>query len=393
MKSLVLYPYPLEYDGQSLQGHYLMRGLRENGMEVLPCGRGDEASKKLAYEKFKPDVVFGIGFWGDTPDLVVEPLKSGFTPVPWSNANGWVANYHEILNSLPLILATSRWVKSTYVRDGIRPEIIQVAHIGYDPNIFYPRPNYDSAIREMRASLGVKEDELMILTAGGDVTSKGAQEILKALAKINDKVPSWKYVCKVWPSRSAREHGKCEKKLIEELGLDESKIIYINKTGNSNYMANLLGACDIYAAPSRLEGFGMIQLEAMACGKPVVSINVGGPADTILHGETGFLAEVASEVKLTDKWVSRKMGFEKRQQIKFPEPKTFEYHADVDHLAEYLCRLMNDSFLREKMGNAAAKHALNNFHYRITARHIADLVQEYVLKPKMITVKAKTKSN
>ena len=72
----------------------------------------------------------------------------------------------------------------------------------------------------------------------------------------------------------------------------------------------MLNACDIYAAPSRIEGFGMIQVEAMACGKPVVSINVGGPAETIIHNKTGFLAGVAEEVKLTEEWVYPHMGFE-----------------------------------------------------------------------------------
>ena len=44
----------------------------------------------------------------------------------------------------------------------------------------------------------------------------------------------------------------------------------------------------------------MIQVEAMACGKPVISINKGGPAETIIHGKTGFLAGVAEEVKLNE---------------------------------------------------------------------------------------------
>ncbi|MBU0760339.1 MAG: glycosyltransferase family 4 protein [Nanoarchaeota archaeon] len=381
MKSLVLYPYPVEYDGQSLQGHYLMRGLRELGMDSLPCGRGDADSKKLAYENFKPDVVFGIGYWGDTPDLVFHPKKYGLIPVPWFNADGWVANYQKELNELPLILATSNWVKSTYIRDGVKPDNIQVAPIGYDPSVFYPRWKYDSAVRDLRASLGVGENELMILTIGGDVTSKGAQEILKALGKIKDKIPKWKYVCKTWPSVSTRGWRKMEDELIEKFGFQDN-VKYIAGAMHSERIATLLNACDIYAAPSRLEGFGMIQLEAQACGKPVVSINVGGPADTIVHGKTGFLAEVGYENKLSSNWVTKIMGFERAHKIKFPEPKTFDYQADIDQLADALFKLMTDFELREKMGKAAAKHALENFNYRVTARHISNLVKEYVLKEK-----------
>jgi alpha-maltose-1-phosphate synthase len=382
VRSLVLYPYPVEYDGQSLQGHYLMRGLNELGEPSVPCTRADDDSKVMAYKEFKPDVVFGIGYWGDVPDLVLHPKKYGFIPVLWANADGWVANFQKELNELPLILATSNWVKSTYIRDGVKPDNIHVAPIGFDPAIFHPRQKYDSAVKAMRHSLGVGDDELMILTVGGDVTSKGAQEILQALGKIKDKVPKWKYICKTWPSNSTRVWRKFEDKIIEENGFQEN-VKYIHGAFPSEKMATLINACDIYAAPSRLEGFGMIQLEAQACAKPVVSINVGGPADTIEHKRTGFLADVAYENKLSSNWATKRMGFEKNHKVHFPEPKTFDYLANVDQLAEGLFALMTDYKLREKMGRAAAKHALEKFNYRVTSRHINNLVKEHVLKEKI----------
>jgi len=385
MKSLVLYPYPLEYDGQSLQGHYLVKGLNEIGFETLPCGREDSDSKKLAYEKFKPDVVFGVGYWGDTPDLILHPQENGFTPVPWVNADGFVANYHKELNNLPLILATSNWVKATYIRDGVKGENIKVAHIGFDPTIFYPRKSYDSSVRDVRASFGIEEDELMLLTIGGDVTSKGAQEIFKALNKIKNKIPKWKYVCKIWPSVSTRIWSKVEGKLIEEFGFQEN-IVYTKGDLPPEKMATLLNACDIYCAPSRLEGYGMIQVEAQACGKPVISINVGGPKDTIVQGKTGFLAEVGYEKKFTSKWVTKAMGFERRHKIKFPEPKTLDYEADIDQLAEYLEQLMTNKRLRTEMGGNAIKHAHENLNYRKTAMNIVNLTKQYVLDRQKIRV-------
>jgi alpha-maltose-1-phosphate synthase len=379
MRSLVMYPYPVEFDGQSLQGHYLMKGLKELGMDAMPCSRGDEVSKKLAYENFKPDVAFGVGFWGDTPDLIRHPLKHGITPVPWVNADGWVANYHEDLNKLPLILATSKWVKATYVRDGVRPDNIKVAHIGIDTSVFYPKEKYDSGVRDIRHSLGIEDDELMLLTVGGDVTSKGAQEILNALGKIKDKLPKWKYVCKIWPSVSTRVWGKMERALIEKYGF-ENNVVYTQGEFHQEKMALLLNACDIYCAPSRLEGFGMLQVEAQACGKPVISINVGGPADTIAHGKTGFLADVAYEKKLSSEWVYKRQGFEKRHKIKFPEPKTFDYLANEDQLSEYLELLMTDGRFRIKMGILAEEHAKKNFNYITTSNNIANLVKKHVLK-------------
>ena len=61
MKILVLYPYPLEPDGQSLQGHYLVKGLNELGIEAMSCDREDNLQKLYAYKSFQPDFVIGIG--------------------------------------------------------------------------------------------------------------------------------------------------------------------------------------------------------------------------------------------------------------------------------------------------------------------------------------------
>ena len=379
MKVLVLYPHPVEPDGVSLQGHYLIKGLRELGVEVMPCDRGNTLEKIHAYKSFNPDVVIGIGFWGDIPEIVHSPMNHGLKVVPWFNADGWVANYHNILNSLPLLAATSNWVKQTYKRDGVKGDNIHVCHIGYDPEIFYPK-NSEEDRKRLRQMLGIQDDEIMIFTAGGDVTSKGAQEMFKALAKIGNKFPNWKYVLKTYESPSAESYGPQEEQLIEELGLDKDRIIYLQGKYSPEFIASLMNACDIYAAPSRLEGFGMFQVEAMACGRPVVSINVGGPKDTIINGETGFLVDIETEVKLPSEWAYDWMGFEDKHKIVFDKPKTFAYRANTDQLAQYTLKLMTDKTLREQMGKRAAEHALKTFNYKITAQRMLDLINQHVLK-------------
>lgn len=379
MKVLILYPYPVEGDGQSLQGHYLAKGLKELGVEVMSCNRSDDLQKLWAYKSFKPDFVIGIGFWGNIPELVSSPLNHKLKAVPWFNADGWVANYHGLLDSLPLLVATSNWVKKTYIRDGVKGDNIHVCPIGFDPETFYPIEKTDPKVIELRTMLGIEPHEKMIFTAGGDVTSKGAQEMFKALAKVDKEFGDWKYVLKVNESFSAEDHGIEEDKLIEELGLNRDKIIYLSGEYSPEFMATLLNACDIYAGPSRLEGFGMIQVEAMACGKPVISINVGGPKDTIIHGKTGFLVDIESEIKLEKEKAYTWMGFEEDHLIKFKEPKTFAYRANIDQLAESTLKLLRDDFLRETMGKEAAKHALENFHYKITARRMLDLIEKYAL--------------
>jgi len=293
MKSVVLYAHPPEPDGLSLQGNYLWRGLLENKYQSWPCNPEGGLQKEFWYKNFKPDVAYGIGYWGNVPLLVHDPLKFGITPVPWFNADGWVANYHEDLEKLPLMFTTSEWVRQTYKRDGVNIKNIVPMHIGIDTNN-YRQINDDKAKKKIKELLGVKPNEKMILTVGGDVTSKGAQEMFKALAKVNEEFKDWKYVCKSWSSECSHEWHDEESKLVEELGIKD-KVIFIEGSFSTEFIPYLLNAADIYAAPSRLEGFGMIQVEAMACGVPVLATPVGIVPDLLKNGLVGEIIDWDAE--------------------------------------------------------------------------------------------------
>lgn len=374
MRCLVLYAYPPEPDGQSLQGEMLYKGILANKGEAIPCHFKDTPKKEFYFKNFKPDVAFGIGFWGNVPDVIREPLKHGIRPVPWFNSDGWVANYQEEFNNLELMFTTSEWVRQVYKRDGVDISKIVPMPIGIDTDFFRPTNNqkYKDAIR---AAFGIGKNEKMILTVGGDVTSKGAQEMFKALAEVDKEFKDWKYVCKTWPSDCAKEWRKMEVELIESLGIKE-KVIFIEDKFSQEFMLHLLNSADIYAAPSRLEGYGMIQVEAMACGKPVISINKMGPAETIINNKTGFLARVAEEVILTQEWVYPHMGFPSEEIIKFKEPKVFGYRANTDDLKKFILKLLSEDELSKKMGKEARKHVVDNLDYRITSKKMLDTTKE-----------------
>ena len=374
MKSIVFYSYPPEPDGQSLQGDSLYRGILKSGNEAIPCHFRNSIQKTFYLKYLKPDVAFGVGFWGNVPEIIKEPLRYGIKPVPWFNADGWVANYHDEFEKLELMFTTSEWVRQVYKRDGVDISKIIPMHIGIDTNMFIPtnNPEHNKFVRDM---LGIKDNEKMILTIGGDVTSKGAQEMMKALAEIDKEFKDWKYVCKSWPSECAEEWREHESNLAESLGIRD-KIIFADDQFSQEFVVYLLNAADIYAAPSRLEGFGMVQVEAMSCGKPVISINKMGPAETIIHNKTGFLAKVSEEIKLNSEWVYPSMGFEKKEVVQFKEPKTFAYRADINDLKEYTLKLLTDEKLREQMGQQAREHAVKNFDYKYIAEKIVGITKE-----------------
>lgn len=375
MKVLVLYDYPPTPGGLATQGDLLYTGLLNMGVDAHAAHFAAAQEKEWYYRWFEPDVVVGVGYWGHTPDLILHPQRYGVQPVPWLVADGYIANYQEVLNALPLILVTSHWVKEMYVRDGIAADHIEVLPVGCDIDAFRPYDKHDQKITAIRDALGIPPAQLMILTVGGDATSKGAQEVMQALAIIDTKAPDWKYVCKVWPQPRTKLQNLADLELASQLGI-EKNVTYATSTISRNFMPYLMNACDIYAAPSRLEGFGMPQVEAGACGKPVIGIKAMGMLDTLVHGETAFLAGVAQQIVVTDVMLRDEAGLEDPRKVIFQTPRTVDYRASVHDIANYLMDLMTDPALRERMGKAARERVVEHFDYRVVARRFVQIIQE-----------------
>jgi len=375
MKVLLLYDYPPSPAGLATQGHLLHRGLTELGVDVHSVNFESAQEKEWYYRWFEPDIVVGVGYWGHTPYLVLHPQRYGVQPVPWLVADGYMGDYHEILEKLPLILVTSKWVKKVYVRDGLSGKNIEVLPVGCDTDAFIPRDKNDLKVTTVRESLGVAPDQIMIMTVGGDATSKGAQEVMQALALIDTKAPDWKYVCKVWPQPRTEQQNVIDMKLATDLGI-EKNVIYTTNVTSRNFMPYLLSACDIYAAPSRLEGFGMIQVEAGACGKPVIGIKAMGMLDTIVDGETGFLAEVSTEIRLRETILNDESGHNIGRKVVFKEPRIVDYRASVHDIAKYLMELMTNPELRKKMGEAGRQRVVEKFDYRVVAKRFVEIISQ-----------------
>jgi len=375
MKVLLLYDYPASPGGLATQGDLLYRGLINLGIDAHAVNFESAQEKEWYYRWFEPDVVVGVGYWGHTPQLVLHPQRFGVQPVPWLVADGYIANFHEVLNALPLIMVTSNWVKEMYVRDGINSDIIEVLPVGCDTDAFTPYEKDDPKILTAREALGVKPDQKMILTVGGDAASKGAQEVMQALAIIDTKAPDWKYVCKVWPQPRTKLQNLVDLELATHLGI-EKNVIYTTNTISRNFMPYLISTCDIYAAPSRLEGFGMPQVEAGACEKPVIGINAMGMLDTLVHGETAFLANVAQKIIVNEVILGDESGFEEKHKVVFKVPRTVDYRASVHDIANYLMDLMTDEELCTKMGKAGRKRVVGNFDYRVVAKRFVQIIND-----------------
>jgi glycosyltransferase involved in cell wall biosynthesis len=215
----------------------------------------------------------------------------------------------------------------------------------------------------------------MLLTVGGDAASKGGREVMEALARVRGQLPDWRYVCKVWPQPRTTTQNGLDQALADRLGIAD-RVSFPTQRVSRDLMPYLIAACDVYAAPSRLEGFGMPQVEAGACGKPVIGIRAMAMLDTLVHGETALLAGIAQEIRITGTVLGPAAGYAPDTRITFDQPRVADYRASVDDIAGFLPRLLNDEPLRRRMGVAGRARVVEHFDYRLVARKLVKILQE-----------------
>ena len=156
-------------------------------------------------------------------------------------------------------------------------------------------------------------DEGFILYAGRLVPHKKVDELIRVYSDI---------------SKDFNENliiigsGPCERELkaeVASLGL-EKRVRFIPFLPRTKYR-EYLSKCSFFVLPSEAEAFGVVIIEAMASGKPVIARNIIGPRDIITHGYNGFLFENIHELKkylrllLSDEGLRKKMGKNARRTV------------------------------------------------------------------------------
>jgi len=111
---------------------------------------------------------------------------------------------------------------------------------------------------------------------------KRITDVVEIFRKVNETVPSRLVFIGEGP-----EMAKIVSR-VKELNLEE-KVLFL---GKQEIVADLISVADVLLLPSEKESFGLVALEAMACGVPTVGSNAGGIPEVVVHGETGYLADV-----------------------------------------------------------------------------------------------------
>jgi glycosyltransferase involved in cell wall biosynthesis len=206
----------------------------------------------------------------------------------------------EIAQKADRIIATSP-VEKEIIKNlfGIREEKIKVITIGVDTKIF--RPIKTERARKLAK---IENNKKIILYVGRIEWRKGIGTLLYAFREVVKNYSNAKlYVIGGGKSESTikLEESECErlKKISQELGI-ENKTIFLGPK-NQKELYKYYSAADICVVPSYYEPFGIVPLESMACGTPVVASRTGGLQYTVRDKITGCLFEPKNYIDLAEK--------------------------------------------------------------------------------------------
>ena len=183
-----------------------------------------------------------------------------------------------------------------------------VLHNGIDLDTWKPAP-----ATATRREYGIDGDYIFFV--GRTSRQKGMVHLLEAMKDVD---PGVRLVC----CTSAPDTREIEEEIAARVA-QTPRVLWINKLLREEQYIELYSHCAVFACPAVYEPFGIINLEAMACERPVVASAVGGIPEVVVPGQTGFLVPPADPVALAaalnrvlgDRDLARRMGQTGRRRV------------------------------------------------------------------------------
>ena len=246
------------------------------------------------------------------------------------------------------VVAVSRETRDDVLRlFDVDPAKVPIIYNGIDPDEYCP--TQDPA---RLARFGIDVDKPYVLFVGRITRQKGIVHLVNAIRHLE---PGFQIVlCAGAPDTP--EIAAEMKIAVAEAQNQRDGILWIEEMVDVPTKVALYSHAAVFCCPSIYEPFGIINLEAMACGTPVVASAVGGIKEVVVHGETGLLVPV-EQMKVSP--------FEPLDAARF----------SLD-LAENINRLMADVALREKFAAAGRQRCIDVFSWASIARQTVQLYEK-----------------
>ena len=227
-----------------------------------------------------------------------------------------------------MVVSTNQEKEDLYRLYQTPPHKVFVVPAGVDVSLFRP---FDMA--RARQSLGLTEKRI-VLSVSRLEPLKGLDTLIRAVARLEDTTDTRLVIVGGAPGYD-RELVRL-RSVAAQMGLGD-KVTFTGAV-RQTALPDYYNAADVFVLPSYYESFGLVVLEAMACGTPVITSRVGGPSSFVNEGETGYL---------------------------------IPWH-DPDLYAQRLDLLLADSALRASIGKAAVAKA-RSMGWSVVASRMSDL--------------------
>ena len=269
-------------------------------------------------------------------------LAAGDAPEP----EGRVIGEQQVVDAADRLLAnTQDEARDLIGLYGADPARVAVVPPGVDLDVF--GPGGPDARRVARRRLGLPADAELLLFVGRLQPLKAPDVLLRAVERMVARDPARRERLVVavlgGPSGSGLERPEELQKLAGELGI--SDVVAFHPPVDRPVLADWYRAADLVAVPSHSESFGLVAVEAQACGTPVVAAGVGGLRTAVQDGETGVLLPGHDP----DLW-GRALG----GLLDDPATRDRMATAAVAHAARFSWDLTVDATLREYTAAADA---------------------------------------
>lgn len=220
-----------------------------------------------------------------------------------------------LLSKVDHFFAVSRYTADLLIKEGVEKKRITVMPNGTNPQQFFPVSS-----DKLRDELDLN-DRPVVMTITRLVPRKGVDTSIRAMKEVISDIPDALYLIVGDGEDMARLQS-----IVKEMNLEDN-VRFLGRVPH-NYVNEYYNLCDVFVMTPRteslnIEGFGIVYLEANACGKPVIGSKSGGIPDAIVDGETGILVDEDEPVQLAkaivrllnDKELARKMGKNGRQRV------------------------------------------------------------------------------
>ncbi len=239
--------------------------------------------------------------------------------------------FRSLLTSADAIISVSRETSAALQQEfSLDQKKMAVVYNSVDVNAFAPNEHLRASTR---AAYRIEPSAKVVLMAGVVHKQKGMHIGLEAFAQLKKKIPNaLLLVAGDGPELSVL------KLRAQRFGIDQA-VVFCGNIPNGK-LPGIFNACDVFLNPTlRYEGLGIVNVEAMACGKPIVAHEIGGVQSTIEEGSTGFLIPPTHKSAPLEDALAQVLGNERLAA-------TFSLNARNKALKEFSKESMIENYLR-----------------------------------------------